>query len=82
MSDDYSSQTTGAAAVTPTRKKVKAKAWYQQVFREEWLSDSELKDWIKPDSGNRFVVICTVCSCTLSNINKTALLAHKDTVKY
>lgn len=51
MSDDEdrsgscSSMTTG----TPPRKKVKP--WYQQAFCEEWLADSELKDWIKPDSG-------------------------------
>ena len=65
---------------TPPRKK--AKVWYKQAFSDEWLLYPELKDWAKPDSSNRYAVVCTVCSTTLSNVNKTGLLAHKNTSKH
>jgi len=78
--DDSKMTGTGPALLTPPRKK--SKVWYQQAFCEEWMADGELKDWIKPDSGNRYAAICTVCSCTLTNVNKTALLAHKVTQKH
>jgi len=69
-----------AGSDTPPRKKVKL--WYKQAFNDEWLSDPELKDWIRPDSSNRYAVVCTVCSTTLANVNKTGLLAHKNTSKH
>ena len=65
---------------SPPRKKVKP--WYQQKFCEEWLNDNDLKDWIKKDSNNRYAAVCTVCSYTFSNANKTTLLAHKETQKH
>jgi hypothetical protein len=71
---------TVATPVKPPRKKVKQ--WYQHGFYDEWLKDSELKDWIKPDSVNRHATMCTVCSCTLSYVNRMALLAHKTTQKH
>ena len=52
------------------------------LFNDEWLTDIELKDWIKPDPNNRFAVIFTVCSCTMTNANKTGLLAYKQTQKH
>jgi len=73
--------TTDTALNTPPRKKLKQQS-YSQAFCEEWLTDSELKEWIKPDSNNRYAAICTICSCTLTNTNKTGLLAHKTTQKH
>ena len=55
---------------------------YNQALCDEWLHDSELKERIKPDSSNRYAVICTVCSCTLTNTKKAGLLAHKTTQKH
>jgi hypothetical protein len=69
-----------AGSDTPPRKK--AKQWHKQAFNNEWLSDPELKDWIRADSNNRYAVVCTVCSTTLANVNKTRLLAHKNTNKH
>jgi len=74
MSDDEDERLLGSSsritADTPPNKK--AKQWYQQAFCDEWLADSELKDWVKPDPGNRYAAICTVCSSSLTHVNKTA----------
>jgi hypothetical protein len=65
----------GSDCDTPPRKK--AKMWYQQAFSGEWLSDPELKDWIKADSNNRYAVVslvCTVCSTTYSQCEQNRLI--------
>ena len=41
-----------------------------------------MKDWIKQNPKNRYEVVCTVCSVTLTNANKAGLLAHKATNKH
>src|SRR5688572_21442245 len=51
-------------------------------FNNNWLQDPELKVWIEADSKDRFVVRCKVCDFSLSNINKSSLLAHKMTQKH
>ena len=57
---------------------MKAKMCHNHVFSDKWLTDIELKDWIKSDPDNCFVVIRTVCSGTMTNANKTGLLKHKQ----
>ena len=65
---------------TPPKKK--PKVWYNQAFKSDWLNDPELKDWIKPDPADRFVVYCTVCDSKMKNCNKSGLMAHKETSKH
>lgn len=64
----------------PPHKKVNP--WYDHAFCDECLKDKELKDWLKMDPTCRYSAICTVCSCTFTNANKTALIAHKMTKKH
>ena len=71
---------TSDSSKEPPRKKTKV--WYAQGFSEVWLQDPELKDWIKQNPKNRYEVVCTVCSVTLTNANKAGLLAHKATNKH
>ena len=71
-----------ASVTSATYPAKKTKSWYQQSFNNNWLQDPELKDWIEADSKDRFVVRCKVCDFSLSNINKSSLLAHKMTQKH
>lgn len=57
------------------------KKWYSQHFKQEWLQDKELKDWLREDTsnGNSYCICCNIC---LKNANKSMLLAHKNTIKH
>ena len=70
----------GAVVVIPHKKK--AKFWYQQAFKKEWMEDEDLKDWVQPASGDKYAVQCSVCNCKLKNCNKSSLLAHKASLKH
>jgi hypothetical protein len=72
----------GCSADCETPPQKKAKVWYKQAFNDAWLSDPELKDWIKRYNSEKFAAVCTVCGCTSCNVNKTALLAHKNSSKH
>jgi len=60
--------------------------WYKQAFNDEWLTVTDpalsLKDWMKPNNSSQCAVMCTVSSTTLANVNKTGLLAHRNTNKH
>ena len=62
------------------RKKVKK--WYYQPFNYDWFRDDDLKDWIKTDIQNKYVVICTVCDIKLIHSNISSLLAHRNSQKH
>ena len=55
----------GSGDKSPPKKK--AKVWYQRAFNDEWLSDPELKDWIKPAASDRYAVICSLCDTKKNN---------------
>ena len=78
MSDNQSASSSGNK--TPPKKK--QKMWYSQSFNNDWLNDSELKDWIKSDPNDKYVVHCVVCDCKLKNPNKAGLMSHKATTKH
>ena len=59
--------------------KKKAKKWYQQAFKQEWLHDPRLKDWLQEEGGCCF---CIVCNSKLKNANKSMLLLHSKTTKH
>ena len=80
--DEFHEATQHCCSSAETPPKKKGKIWYDHAFCDEWLRDSELKDWIKPDPNNRYAAMCRVCSCTLTKPNRTALLAHKNTMKH
>lgn len=65
-----------------THPKKRAKVWYQQTFKSEWLDDPELCKWVKPDRANKYTVICTVCDCKLKNCNNSSLLHHNVSAKH
>lgn len=67
-------------ASTPPRKK--AKMWYQQSFRQEWLTDVEFKDWLKADPKDKYVAFCSVCDTKLKHCNRSRLLNHKLSSKH
>lgn len=56
--------------------------WYQQTFKKEWLEDEELKEWLQPDSADKYSALCSVCDCKLKNCNKSSLMAHKASIKH
>lgn len=69
----------GCSQASPPPKKGK---WYKQNFREAWLSDPELKDWVARDANDSLAAICTVCNCKLLDANKTGLLRHRKSNKH
>lgn len=69
-----------ASPSTPPKKKVKG--WYTQSFREEWLKDPELKDWLREDHVEKGVCYCICCDVKLRNANKSMLLTHRGTAKH
>lgn len=80
---DCDSGPSGSGASTPvTPPKKRSKVWYQQAFRQEWLSDVEFKDWLQADSKDKHVVICTVCDTKLRNCNRFKLMTHKSSTKH
>lgn len=64
------------------RPKSKTNIWYNQPFNNDWLQDSDLKDWIESDPNDRYIVHCKVCDIKLTNANKSALVAHKSSQKH
>ncbi|KAJ8023368.1 SCAN domain-containing protein 3 [Holothuria leucospilota] len=60
----------------------KQKKWYRQAYKDEWQNDPDLKDWLVPDESSKYAVTCTICDCKLMQVNKTGLLAHKETKKH
>lgn len=73
---------TASSSGDKTPPKKKQKLWYSQSFNQDWLTDPELKDWIKPDPKDKNVVHCVVCESKLKNPNKAGLLSHKVTSKH
>lgn len=73
---------TASSSGDTTPPKKKQKLWYSQSFNQDWLTDPELKDWIKPDPKDKNVVHCVVCESKLKNPNKAGLLSHKVTSKH
>lgn len=43
--------------VVGTTPKKKAKIWYQQAFKSEWMDEPEFKKWLKRDSDRVFHAI-------------------------
>lgn len=70
----------GCRSRTPPKKKTKT--WYQQAFNTEWLKDSGLKDWVKPDANDKYTVVCSVCDIKLKNCNKSSLMQHNVSAKH
>lgn len=80
---DCDSGPSGSGASTPvTPPKKRSRPWYQQAFRQEWLSDEEFKDWLQADSQDKHVAICTVCDAKLRNCNRFKLMTHKSSTKH
>lgn len=82
--DEVPSQSEAAAEGSSTPQKKKKRKWYFQSFKQEWLQDEALKDWLQADQSvkHRPVAICKVCDVKFKHANKTALLNHKDTQKH
>lgn len=47
-----------------------------------WLTDRELKDWVKQNPSNKCAAICIVREWKLKNCNKSALMKHKASSKH
>lgn len=62
---------------TPKKRK-----WYSQNFKQSWLEDAELKDWLRQDAKNPDACYCVCCNVQLKNANKSMLIAHKNTTKH
>ncbi|KAK7080646.1 hypothetical protein SK128_002862 [Halocaridina rubra] len=55
---------------------------YAESFREEWLQDPELKNWLQQDKNDKEASYCNYCNVTLKSANKSILLQHKSSVKH
>jgi Domain of unknown function (DUF4371) len=77
--DSHYGSSSSASTSCKIRKK---KVWYNQPFNSDWLHDPDLNDWIEPDPKDRYTVRCKVCDVSLTNANKSALIAHKSTQKH
>lgn len=60
-------------------KKV-SKKWYNQSFKEEWLLDKNMKEWLKEDPKGCSYCVC--CNSKIRNANKSMLLSHSKTSKH
>ena len=67
---------TGSA--TPRKK---SKLYYKQAFKQEWMTENEFKDWVRPEPKDKFSAYCSVCDCTVKCCNRTRLLSHKNSSK-
>lgn len=65
-----------------SEEKGKKRKWYTQSFKEEWLKDPELKDWVAQDKSDKESSYCKCCKTTFKNANKHMLLKHKESVKH
>ncbi|XP_068232164.1 zinc finger BED domain-containing protein 5-like [Palaemon carinicauda] len=79
-SSDPETGTSNSGCNTPPRKK--SKRWYQQSFNKQWLTDVELRDWVKEDPNDKNTAICSVCDWKLKNCDKSALMKHKASSKH
>ena len=78
---DSDDPTPGSSGISTPPKK-KGKIWYQQSFNQEWLKDSQFKDWLKPDVNDKYAASCSVCDTKLKNCNKSTLMLHKASAKH
>ena len=61
------------------QKKIK---WYTQVFNVEWLTDTQLKDWLQQDRDNKDYSYYKCCEIILKHANKSMLLRHKQSERH
>ena len=56
----------------------------QKIFVEDWLSDPDLKDWVRKDKNNKANARCFVCNKTLalSTAGRSALTDHANGRKH
>ena len=80
MSSSDSEEAGCSTDKTPPRKKTRIS--YKQAFKQEWMTDVDFKDWVKPDPKDKFSALCAICDCTLKSCNKTRLLSHKTSSKH
>jgi hypothetical protein len=48
--------------------------WYVQSFKEEWLQDPDLKEWLQQVKTNKDDSHCLCCNVTLKSTNKSILI--------
>ena len=80
MSSDEDQPGCSSTYHSPPRKK--AKVWYKQAFKQEWLEEEEFKSWVKADPSDKFSAVCCVCDATIKNCSKSRLLSHKNSTKH
>ncbi|KAK3894616.1 hypothetical protein Pcinc_001594 [Petrolisthes cinctipes] len=73
------SDTGASGSGTPPKKR--AKIWYQQAFKAEWMDEPEFKNWLMPDPTNKYIAVYSVCNMKLKNCNKSSLIAHQNSIK-
>ena len=77
MSSDEDDPGCSSTCHSPPRKK--AKVWYKQAFKQEWLEEEEFKSWVKADPSDKFSAVCCVCDATIKNCSKSyGLVAKKE----
>ena len=63
-----------------TQNPSKKRKWYAQSFKEEWLQNPELKDWLQQDKNDSGSSYCKCCNITMKNANNSMLMKHKESV--
>ena len=60
------------------------KPQYVQKFRNEWLSDPELKKWLiaKKNRDGETIAFCQHCNCDLNSTKLSDLRGHGKTKKH
>ncbi|KAH6926160.1 hypothetical protein HPB50_015388 [Hyalomma asiaticum] len=53
----------------------------RRIFRQQWLEDPKLKDWIAPAESGQAFARCKVCSCDVW-AHYADLTKHAETRKY
>ncbi|GFN80995.1 proteinral transcription factor ii-i repeat domain-containing protein 2 [Plakobranchus ocellatus] len=66
----------------PNQSSNRKRKWYKQSFKDEWLKDLDLKEWLVQDSVDKDSSFCKSCKTTIKNSNKSMLLRHKESTKH
>ncbi|GFN95610.1 hypothetical protein PoB_002211600 [Plakobranchus ocellatus] len=66
----------------PNQSSYRKRKWYNQSFKDEWLKDLDLKEWLVRDSVDKDSTFYKSCKTTIKNSNKSMLLRHKESSKH